>query len=132
ERVLLLDRNTRWILHGAFRLPALPQEVLPQPEVLNPDAPRAAIAIIRIAIFATGADTGRWVLLPLRVPSYDLVPAGKENPVFTGYFSFDLMYEARQLAASPQTYFIYALSGETLEGPTASALVPESWLNVDR
>jgi hypothetical protein len=124
ERVLLLEKDAKWILHGAFRLPALPHEIVPAPEVRNPDLPPVPAAIIRIALLVTGADTGRWSLLQLRVPSYD--------PGFTGYFSLDLMQQAPHLTSTPQTYFFYALSGQVLEGPVASALVPESWVNAGR
>jgi len=54
------------------------------------------------------------------------VPAQISGEVATGHFAIDLIAEG--LAAEPQTYFVYAFSGEVMAGPTAAALVAEGRL----
>jgi hypothetical protein len=133
DRVLLMNVATRWKVAGSFRLPVFPHEIVPpveeDPALYKLPSPTA---ITRITMLVTGADTGRWSVVELRVPSYDPINAESENPVVTGFFAFDLMKEAPHLAAIPQTYFIYMFSGEILEGPIPSALVPEYLLQTER
>ncbi len=129
ERVLLLQNGTHWMLHGAFRLPALPQElVVPHEEEKDGKQSAPPTAVIGIALLIVGADTGQPTLIRLRAPSYD--PVDSKSKTATGYFSMDLLQEAPHLANVPQTYFIYAISGETFAAPVPSALVPESWLRM--
>jgi hypothetical protein len=113
DRVLLLNSETRWIVRGAFRLPALPN------------------GITRITLVGIGAEYGRWSL-ETNVPSYEALEHGIDGAIATGYFSFDLMQEAQIRSSAAQTYFIYAFSGETVSGPIPSALVPEAWLLPER
>jgi hypothetical protein len=126
--VLLLNRETRWHLYGAFRLPVQPGEIVRRdPQEREP----GPTAITRITLLGIGADFGRWTV-ELRVPSYDPIEHGTDKAVVTGYFALDLMQESQRLGPQPQTYFIYVFSGETFEGPIPTALVDESWLRPER
>jgi hypothetical protein len=125
-RVLLLDKDTRWILHGTFRLPVLSREIVRISE--HSETQPTPTAIPRITLLAVAAASGRWTTIELCVPSYDPIDPAMDHPVVTGYFSLDLMRAVARPAGGPQTYFLYIFSGEILEGPVASALVPESSL----
>ena len=51
-----------------------------------------------------------------------------ENPVASGHFALDLC-KLLKFSGRPQTYFVYAFSGEIMAGPCLAAYVnvPADW-----
>ena len=120
-RLVDLDREPRWLVRGAFRLKPLPEETV-KPGWTDPFyTARAAepkpVAVVGITLLVTGADDGSFYVFPLQVPAF-----GRVGQVVTGYFALDAL-QLPNAPRKPQTYFIYAFSGETMAGPLASALV---------
>jgi hypothetical protein len=130
DRVVVLRPDASCVLRGAFRLAPRPREVVkpaPSPGPAAPQAGPQATAIIGITLLITGAKIPVASLLRLNVPSYDPIPAGAETAPVTGYFTLDLI-ALGALGKTPQTSFIYAFSGEVLEGPVPAALISEDML----
>lgn len=73
------------------------------------------------------AADGTLGIVPLKAPSYDPIPPGEKAPMVTGHFALDLL-AAGAMARLPQTVFVYAFSGEALEGPVPVGLVTEAML----
>jgi hypothetical protein len=128
-RLVELKSDPRCPLYGAFRLPVLPQEIVksdyadPYLEA-HPREPKPS-AVVRITLLATGADDGFVFAWALNVPSYDRMPGSSDPqnpPMATGYFSLDLL-QMSGMPRTPQTYFIYAFSGEIMTDPLPCALV---------
>ena len=121
-RLVDQDRETRWMVYGAFRLAPLVEETV-KPGWQDPyyalrTADPKPVAVVGVTLLLTGANDGSLYLYPLRVPAF--TRAGAE---VTGYFALDL----RQMEGAPrraQTYFVYAFAGEQMAGPAPSALVP--------
>jgi hypothetical protein len=129
QRVVDLKRDPRSPLYGAFHLPVLAQEIL-KPDfqdpyyIQNPKEPKPT-AIIGITLMLTGADDGGVMTLPLHVPTFDEIswrPPDGELPMVTGYFNVNLLRLPR-VPRVPQTYFLYAFSGEAMAGPYPTAVV---------
>lgn len=110
-----------WVLQGAFRLNALPEEMV-KPGWTDPNyaqnlASGKPAAVITVWILLTGANDGSPQVFPLRVPVWT-----KAGTAFTGYFSLNL-HELRGAPRTAQTYFLYAFSGPSMAGPLPTALV---------
>ena len=120
-RLVDLQRDPHWLLKGAFRLNALPQETV-KPGWMDPHyALRTAdpkpIAVVGVTLVITGADDGSLYVYPLNLPAF-----GRAGAAVTGHFNMDVL----QLSGAPrvrQTYFIYVFSGESMAGPLPTALV---------
>jgi hypothetical protein len=130
ERVNVIMPECHCHLHGSFRLPVRPQHVVepsapPQDEV---SPPRPVTAVVPIALLLTGTASPAPVLLRLAVPSYKPLDTSDDEAVATGHFTLDLC-RLVELATTPQTFFVYAFSGEVMAGPVPTAFVsiPESW-----
>lgn len=109
------------VIKGAFRLTPTPQEwVKPgwtDPyTAARPSEPKP-VALIAVWLLLTGADDGSVAVFPLRVPCWS-----REGTACTGQFALDLR-QFKGAPSRPQTYFVYAFSGEHMAGPAASALV---------
>jgi len=111
-----------WILRGAFKLSPSPQEWVKSGWADPISAARPAearpVAVVTVWLLLAGADDGSAHVFPLRVPSWSRVDAR----TCTGQFSIDLR-QLRGAPRTPQTYFIYAFSGESMAGPVPAALV---------
>jgi hypothetical protein len=132
ERVLVFTPDAQVILRGSFRLPVLPKEVVVPAEPKPGEAPAADVgppptAVVGIALLVTGSDLPAPGLAQLTVPSYDPIPDGEKNPVVTGHFALDLL-QLGVVPDQPQTLFVYAFSGEVMEGPFPIALISEKML----
>jgi hypothetical protein len=126
-RVSVIDENTRCILSGSFRLPVKEQELLPQDKAPKPAKP-APVALMPITLVLTGTEQVTPTVLRLIVPSYDPIDKTIRGPLMvTGHFTIDLCTLA-PVAKVPQTFFIYAFSGEIMAGPAPMAFISKSSL----
>lgn len=135
DRVIVLrGETTACVLRGSFRVTALPGEVVkpaaepaPPPAAGEPPPGPPPTAILRITLLITGSERPFPNTLVLKVPTWDPIPEGGAAPVVTGHFALDL-FAAGGMAVRPQTVFVYAFSGEILEGPFPVALISEDML----
>jgi len=120
DRVVPLAPKTACVIRGSFRLPVRERDKVKGAQAGARDAHDRPTAIVGITLLLTGSDSAAPILVPLKVPSYDPLPADKAEA--TGYFTVDVA-QLGNLTEMEQTYFIYALSGETMAGPVPMALV---------
>ncbi|RMG09524.1 MAG: hypothetical protein D6731_19400 [Planctomycetota bacterium] len=135
DRVVVLPEEGQAAsrLRGVFRLPVRFHERY-KPDV-EEGAGLAALepkpsAVVRVDLVVVAGDEPRYEHLTLRVPVYDPLPVADEgsDPEATGGFEVDLLALCPRLAQRPQTYFVYAVSGDVLAGPAPTALVREATL----
>ena len=126
DRVIVADPTKELVLRGSFRLPRGDARLVRPEHAAQFSAP-APTAVVRIAVMLTGSEVAAPIVLPLVVPSYDPPASIEASGVITGHFAFDLM-QFGNLKRHPQTFFIYAFSGETMAGPAVLGLVPEGRL----
>lgn len=127
DRVAEVAPGRRCILRGAFRLPATKYERVPfDPETGRPIDVGCAgtTAVCRIHLVATGTKVVGPMVFPLRVPSYDPLPAD-ENGLVTGFFNIDL-FGIPGMPRSEDTYFFSAFSRDVVAGPVPVGLVKAS------
>jgi len=128
-RIVDLKRDARATLRGAFRTRALPEEIL-KPDYLTPlylENPKEQkpTAIVTVNLLLLGSDDGHIAVVQLHVPIYEPIswtPPDGELPVVNGYFNLNML-RLPGVSRKPQTYFIYAFSGELMAGPCPCALV---------
>ncbi len=129
QRVAVARAGQRLPVHGSWRLPITAKNRVPAPDTEPPkDAtwtelpeygePRPA-AIVPISLVIIGTELAGPFKLDLRVPSYDAL--GPEATEASGSFTVDLLPNL----PVPQTYFLYAFSGEQMAGPVTLATVAE-------
>jgi hypothetical protein len=83
--------------------------------------PLASGPVVPVTLVVTGTETvGPW-LVPMRVPSFDGAGSRSVGEI-TAHFAVDLLRLA-PLAASPQTYFVYAFTADGRGGPEPVAVV---------
>ncbi len=90
----------------------------------------AQTARVPISLLLTGSADSRPRVVKLVVPCYEPLESVEGRMLAVGYFSVDLCRIA-DLLATPQTYFIYAFSGEVMTAavPTAFARLPDMELD---
>ena len=128
-RIVDLKRDPRGIVRGSFRTTALPEEIL-KPDYLTPlylENPKEQkpTAIVTVNLLILGSDDGHIAVVPLHIPIYEQIswtPPDGELPLVNGYFSFNLL-RLPGVSRTPQTYFLFAFSGELIGGPFPYALV---------
>ncbi len=127
-RVNPISQSTSCILQGSYRLPVRPHQLVSSPR--GDEAARAnpMTAVVPITLLLTGSVDATPKLLPLSLPSYGPTKTLDDDTIVTGYFALDLCHMT-DLTAVAQTYFIYAFSGEVMEGPVPTAFVriPRDW-----
>jgi len=129
DRIVVGRAGEKGRLRGSFRLPVSPADVARLPAKSASVDALPVTAVAAIALMATGSEISSPVVLPLNVPSHQMVTGTPEAPVAVGYFEIDLL-KIPALLANPQTYFIYAFSGEVMAGPVLMAIVGEDSLPV--
>jgi hypothetical protein len=133
ERVSVLTASPRCLVFGSYRLPMCSQDrvqMLSVPE--QPKSPNGAAvvesggALVRISLLLTGSVDSAPQILSMKVPSR-IITSG-ENPLACGHFALDLC-KLLKFSGRPQTYFVYAFSGEVMAGPCLAAFVnlPADW-----
>lgn len=130
-RVNVFGPGTRCVLAGSFRLPIQPQHVVKAVKVgTEPAVVPEETARVPISLLLTGSADPTPQILKLVVPSYAPLESAAGQTVAVGHFSLDLCRMAN-LLVTPQTYFIYAFSGEVMTAPvpTAFARLPEEELD---
>jgi hypothetical protein len=120
DRVVPITANTACVLRGSFRLPVQDRDKVKHAQAQTQEVFDRPTAVVGITLLLTGSDSAVPVLVAIKVPSYDPVEA--ETAEVTGFFTLDLA-NLGNLTGMEQTYFIYALSGETMAGPFPMALV---------
>jgi len=118
QRVVPLDGNTPLLLHGAWRLPVQPEEMVKADRtefnkangLLTPGGtPYAAVATVHLLIVGTADNSPRIYALSLPVASTDEGAA-------SGYFTVNLL-DLPEMPVMDQTLFIYAYSREWAAEP---------------
>lgn len=129
ERVNALGAETQCLINASYRLPIRPHHVMKPAEGEGEPAPAGdETAIVPITLLLTGSVDTTPKVVELAVPTTEPVDTSGDAPVATGYFALDLC-TLEELTSTPQTYFIYAFSGEVMAGPFPTAFVklPEGW-----
>lgn len=130
-RVQLFSPKTQCVLAASFRLPIQPQHVVKPVKAENePATVPEGTALVPISLLLTGSADPAPQIVKLVVPSYAPLESAAGQTVAVGHFSLDLCRMAN-LLVTPQTYFIYAFSGEVMTSavPTAFARLPEEELD---
>ena len=128
ERVLVARPDASAWLEVGFRLPVSKTDVLPPPQTPSAEKdahPVSALAVVSLLIFGSVSNLPR--VFQLVVPSFEKVEGGADAPVARGEFAVDIAKLAN-LAKEPQTFFVYAFSGEVMAGPAVVAFVDERLL----
>jgi hypothetical protein len=73
-----------------------------------------------VTLVVTGTETPGPFVVAMRVPSFDREEAARTSG-FTAHFAVDL-FRLAPLAASPQTYFVYAFGADGRAGPLPIAV----------
>lgn len=123
ERVVEVGPGRRCVLRGAFRLPAGKYERVqfdPQTGRLMDVGVPGATAVCKIHLVGTSTRAAGPFVVPLRVPSYDPVPA--EGGPVTGFFNIDL-FQVPSMPQREDTYFFTAFSRDIVAGPHPVGLV---------
>ncbi len=111
ERVATVRAGATCPLHGAVR-------------ARRREAYRARHgAVIPVTLVITGTETAGPFVVPLCIPSFDR-DAGADDAGLTAHFAVDL-FRLVELAASPQTYLVYAFTADGRTGPHPIAVVAE-------
>jgi hypothetical protein len=135
ERASVSAKNGKCVVRGAFRLPALPGEMVrarPAPGTEDAEAVTGhpwsdvgdakAKAVLPITLLLTGDDNaGPWIFR-LQVPVYGTAGAAG----YEGYFNVNLL--ALEGFGAPQTYVVRALHGAAESEPVKISLVTKDML----
>jgi hypothetical protein len=128
DRVVVFRPGGRCILRGSYSLPILPRHLVVAGEKRNEVGDPQALAVVPIDLVLVGNLNAGPYMLKLRVPAYEAVGKSKAAPgQVSGSFSIDL-FSLKEMPRMPQTYYIWAFSGETLGGPAPMSIVTEQML----
>jgi hypothetical protein len=124
KRVVEVNAPGGCVVRGSFKLPAKWATAVPPP--VAPSAPgtqEQPTAIVPITLLLTGSKQPDARSFALKVPVYTPIDFADEAAQATGYFAFDLCKYA-PVNRVPQTFFVYAFSGELMVGPALMAFAP--------
>ncbi len=130
ERVVVGGPDRTCVLRGSFRLPVRSSQIVPNeapsdwPGVGDEDA----TAVVPVDLLLTSNYEAGPFLLPLRLPCYEAIDEGANPPIAIGEFAIDL-FSLREMPQMPQTYFVWAVAGETLSEPATLSIVTEEMLS---
>lgn len=133
DRAVPQRAGARWWLHGAWRLPLRPQDIVRDADAsvehMVARGHGRPTAVMPVTLLLTGTDSPRHVVAELALPSFDPVDPSAPPAEVTGHFTLDL---ADLLGArlAPQTWFVYAFSRDVMAGPAQTALVSADLLPV--
>lgn len=122
ERVSVFRPGSRNVLRGSYRLP-VPAAFYRSG---NGDGVSATAAVPITLVVVGNIMPGPFVA-PLAVASYDRIERGATESVVSGYFEIDL-FALRETSKVPQTYSIWAYSGEVRSAPVLAAVVTPEML----
>lgn len=122
KRVVVLEKNARWVLAASFRL-AIPRRHV----VLEPVSGDATTAVVPITIVVTSSEFAGPLVWHLRVPSKSKIGTSDDAPVVEGRFTLNLLSMPRMRRAAG-TYFAYAVCGDAISETAVTALVTEAML----
>lgn len=115
--VVVLGKGADWVLAGSFRL-AVPRRHV----VLEPVSGYATTALVPITLVITSNEIAGPIVRHLRVPSISPIHPHEAAPVVEGQFKLNL-FSFPGMWRTPQSYFVYAVSGDTISSPAVTALV---------
>jgi hypothetical protein len=128
ERVVAVDDRKPVLLHGAFRVPLAPEDLVKPAHkeynaahglIADDGLPFAAVA--QIHLLTIGSADGDLNVYTLAAP-VSSVTAGEKGPVGSGYFTIDLR-TVPGLPFTDQTVFFYAFSRDQATGPAVMGVV---------
>ncbi len=125
KRVVVLEKNARWVLAASFRL-AIPRRHV----VLEPVSGDATTAIVPITIAVTSNEIAGPLVWHLRVPSKSKIGTGDDAPVVEGRFTLNL-FSLPRVRRAQGTYFVYVVCGDAISPAAVTALVTEAMLAGD-
>lgn len=126
-RVSVFSPRARCVLAASYRLRVQPQRVVkpvvkPMEDGNQPASAPLETARVQVSLLLTGSADPAPQILKLVVPSYEPLESAAGQTVAVGYFSLDLC-RLTNLLVTPQTYFIYAFSGEVMTAAVPAAFV---------
>ena len=124
ERVLVIDKGLRWVLSGAYRLSIDRAHV-----VHRPVSGESATAVVPITLVVTALQIAGPIVIGLRLPSLSPIKPTDKAPLVEGHFSINLL-TLPGVRRIPGTFYVYAVSGDTLSAPATTALVSTEDLSV--
>ncbi len=131
-RIVVLDAGVTANLRMSIRLPVVRGDHVPPAPPPEPGArprPPRPTAILPVHLLLTGSEEPEPLLLTLRIPTWTPLDPAQDGQEATGHATLDLFQLYKPLReAKPQTFFVYALSGEAFTGPVLMALVDKSQL----
>ena len=113
---VVTEKRGVWPLSGSFRLKIPARHVVREPLSGNP-----AAAVVPITLVITGNEIAGPIMRHLRVPSYSPIDTGDPAPVVEGRFNIN-MFSFSIVWRAPHTYFVYAVCGDVMSAPVATAL----------
>lgn len=122
KRVQLAGKDTSCLLQGSFKLPAHFGRFIPPDK--RPSGKPGPVETVRMPIhlLITGNKSALAFTQRMMIPTFDEVKDAADGKAVTGYFNFELL-EYKNLAADPQTFYLYLFSGDAMCGPVPMALV---------
>lgn len=127
RREFTYKAGEKCLLHGSFRLPVLPSQGVPRDpngKALAEVGDKSATAVVPISLVVVGDQMVGAIVFPLKVPTYDSIDLSPDATVATGHFNIDL-FAMKEMPKTPQTYTIWAFSGNTIGGPVSVNFVSE-------
>jgi hypothetical protein len=120
SRVQAFDpEEAECVLRGSYRLPIQPQHATKTEE--GEESPEDT-SRVPISLLLTGSADPTPIVLKLVVPSFEPLESDGDQQLATGHFALDLC-QMTNLMVTPQTYFVYAFSGEVQSRPVQTAFV---------
>jgi hypothetical protein len=116
-------KDSTCLLQGSFRLSARFGRYIPLDKRSTDKTKPVETVRMPVHILVTGNATPLAFTARMMIPTYHAVKDPKDAAPVTGYFNFDLLDYA-DLRKTPQTYYIYLFSGDTMSGPLPLALEP--------
>ena len=119
-----MNKGLRWVLSGAYRLSIDGNHV-----VHRPVSGESATAVVPITLAMTGLQVPGPIVIGLRLPSLSRIKPSEKTPIVEGHFSINLL-TLPGVRRIPGTFYVYAVSGDTLSAPATTALVSTEDLSV--
>jgi hypothetical protein len=123
DRVVVAKEGAVAAVRGSFKVPVAKVNVVRRREGPGPHP----TAIVPVTLVVTGSEEVGPLVIPLRVPTFDPIPAASAEALVTGFFAIDLNAWPDRFGAG-QTLFVRAFAAGETAGPALMGLVREDAL----